>query len=61
MIDKCSRSIFSSDAPEEESQTVEPFARADILYNRNVDKIAAKFESADADAEPGSTTIQITK
>ena len=56
-----SRSIFSSDAtPEEESETVEPFARADILYNRNVDKIAARFETTDDAAEPG-ITIQNSK
>ena len=56
-----SRSIFASDAtPEEESQTVEPFARADILYNRNVDKIAAKFETSD-DAEPGIKKLSCKK
>lgn len=38
------RSIFSSGVSDE-SETVEPFSRADILYNRSVDKLAVMFET----------------
>ena len=37
---------------DQESETVDPFSRADVLYNQSVDKIAALF---DTDKYEGST------
>ena len=38
------RSIITSTNVPDESKVVEPFSRADVLYNKSVDKLAIKFE-----------------
>ena len=39
----CYRSIFQTDGADE-GEIVQPFSRADILYNRNVDQLATHFD-----------------
>ena len=39
------RSLLPSTSPDQESETVDPFSRADVLYNQSVDKIAALFDA----------------
>ena len=46
------RSLLPSTSLDQESETVEPFSRADVLYNQSVDKIAELF---DTDKYEGST------